>query len=360
MRNVNEAQKYVGGLFANALDGDVVAATALTVGVGLKEGLSTSDIPSLLSPSLSALSLANYAEAPKIWRQFASQETLPDFEKQDYRSFVPDWSDKDVEPSTAGDRFITGGLPTVPEYGEYSRLAFEAIGKELSLKKSGVAVQFSWEMLRNARNLQLIRRAFAEFGKRAAVKEDHEATKQLSADNFNSTNGNLATGDAAGELSLEQLQAAFEQIGNQTWNGRRISAPRHYKLVVGTANAIKAESIKQITEVERVEGVGTATETRYKTGNVVGGRFTVVENPYFAEVGIPDDAWFLIGDNTLNPTVINAFLEGHTAPSIFVKRTTNSSPEDGSFENDDYETKVRHVVTGNFLLPQGTLGYLGS
>lgn len=360
MRNVTEAQKYVGGLFADALEGDLTAATAITTGIGLREGLSTSDIPTLLSPSLSALSLANYNETPRIWQDFAGKEILPDFEKQDYRAFVPDWSDDDVEPTTAGDAFVTGGLPTVPEYGEYSRLAFNAIGKDLSLKKSGVAVQFSWEMLRNARNLQLIRRAFTEFGRRAAVKEDHEATKQLSEANFNAENGNLAVGDAAGELSLEQLQAAFEQVSKQTWNGRRISAPTHYRLVVGPALALKAESIKQITEVEVVEGVGTATETRYKTGNVVGGRFTVVENPYFSEVGIADDAWFLIGDNTMNPTVVNAFLEGHTAPQIFVKRTTNSSPDEGSFENDDYETKVRHVVTGNFLLPQGTLGYLGS
>lgn len=358
VRNLTSAQAEVGSLFADALAGDRAAAVAITTGIGLSEGLSTSDLPPLLSPTLSAISLANYQETPQVWKDFAGREDLPDFEKQEYRSFTPDWSDADVEPSTGGDTFISGGLPTVPEYGEYSRLAFEGIGRDLSLKKSGVAVQFSWELLQNARNLGLIRRAFAEFGRRAAVKEDHEATRMLNTDNFNAANGNLATGDAAGTLSLEVLEAAFAQIGTQTWNGRRVSAPTSYALVVGPELALQAQKLKQITEIEVIETTGN-TETRYKTGNPVGNRFTVVENPYLQEFGLNPGAWFLIGKNTLNPTVLNTFLEGYGSPQIFVKRTTTASPEEGSFENDDYETKVRHVVTGNFLLPQGTLGHFG-
>lgn len=354
---LTEAQYKAAKLLDDAANGNVEAS------IRLAEGISTSDLPVQLSPTLTKIALGSYAEQATIWREFAGKEVLPDFGKQEYYSFNG-WGDEDVEDSTAGDTFLAGGLPTVPEYGEYARLRFEAAGQDLKLKKGGVAVQFSWELLRNTRNVGLIQRAFAEFGRRSAVKEDHEATKQLNTDNFKSANSNVATGTAAAVLTLDNglatLQEAFYQITQQKFNGNAVTAGGNYRLVVSPKTALVARGLQSISQIEQVRGVGTANETRTIMGNPVGSMFSVVENPYFGALGIDEDSWFLIPapGSTPNPSVLNLFLQGHETPQIFVKRTTASAPEDGSFENDDYETKVRHVATGAFLRPEGTLGHL--
>lgn len=353
---LTEAQYKAAELLDGAANGDVESQ------IRFFEGISTSDIPVQLSPTLTKFALQTYADQPTIWRQFAGQETLPDFGKQEYYAFTG-WGDEDVERSTAGDTFIAGGLPTVPEYGEYARLRFEAMSQELRLKKGGVAVQFSWESLRNSRNVGLIQRAFAEFGKRSAVKEDHEATKQLSDVNFNAENGNLAVEDANGPLrSIEQIQAMFEQIERQTdIKGNAVVPATSYVLVCGKGTAMRARELQSITSIERVTDDGSGNVTRTISGNPATSAFTVVENPYFSALGIDKDAWFLLPSpgTAPNPSVLNLFLQGYERPQIFVKRTTASAPEEGAFIDDSYETKVRHVVTGSFLRPEGTLAYLG-
>lgn len=350
-------------LLEGALQGDIRAANKFSESLqyGLKEGISTSDLPTALAPTLSRIALNDYAEQVKIWSAWAGREVLPDFDTQEYYSLSP-WGDEDVEPSTAGDTFYSGGLPTVPEYGEYSRLRFEATSKGLRLKKGGVAVQFSWESLLNPRNIGRIPRAFAEFGRRAAVKEDHEATKPLLdfTDNFTAGNQNVLTGAPA--LSIASLEAAFEAIGNQTYNGRQVTAAPSYALIVPQSLEFTAKRIQEIDSVETIEGVGTETETRFRTGNPVAGKFTTVVNPYLAQMGGSATGWYLVPTpgSTPNPSVVNLFLQGHEAPEIFVKRTTLSDPESGSFTNDDYETKIRHVVTGAFIEPAGTMFSAGT
>lgn len=339
-------------LLSEALAGDRKAAFQLS------EGISTSDLPVQLSPALTALMLSNYAEQPKIWGEFATRHILPDFERQQYWQLMP-WGDEDVERTTAGVRFMDGGLPNIPEYDEYPRLRFDATEQELRARKSGVAVQFSWESLKNPSRINLIREAFTEFGRRAAVAEDHEATKMLvSTANFNSTNQNIATGAAAGPLSLPVLEAAFQQIAETTYNGRRVTVPTNYKLVVSSANVLTARQIQGITDIEIVTTDG-GVETRTRTGNPVGSRFSIVENPYLLQAGANAADWYLVPTpgTTPNPNVLVTFVQGEETPKVFVKRTTGSAPEEGSFENDDYETKVRATATGAFLRPEGTLAY---
>lgn len=359
---INKKHLEAARLLEGALEGDIRAANRFSESLqyGLKEGISTSDLPTALAPTLSRLALNDYAEQEKIWSAWAGREVLPDFDTQEYYSLTP-WGDQDVEPSTAGDTFYSGGLPTVPEYGEYSRLRFDASAKGLRLKKGGVAVQFSWESLLNPRNIGRIPRAFAEFGRRAAVKEDHEATKPLLdfTENFIAGNGNVLAGAPA--LSIEAIEAAIEAISNQTYNGRQVTVPSSFALVVPQSLEFTARRIQAIDSVETVTTVGD-TETRMRSANPVAGKFTTVVNPYLTQLGGTATGWYLIPKpgSTPNPSVVNLFLQGHERPEIFVKRTTNSAPEDGSFENDDYETKVRHVVTGAFIEPAGTMFSAGT
>src|SRR5690606_41306395 len=124
--------------------------------------------------------------------------------------------------------------------------------------------------------------------------------------------------------------------------GNRVAVASRYSVAVPPALALPAGHIKAGTSRAVTEGGGTDTGTPYVTnGSPVAGKFDVVVNPYLPLLpGGNDTQWYLIPKpgTTPNPTVVNLFLQGYDRPQIFVKRTTNSDPTEGSFENDDYET----------------------
>lgn len=348
--NLTEKQREAAEVLSGALNGDRGDQNRLI------EGISTSDFPVLLNPALNQIVLNNYAEQAKIWSNWASREVMDDFRPTSFLQMAWDGTDPDIEPTTAGEAHYPGGLARVPEYGEYPVIRFEATAQGLTLKKNGVQIKISWESIVNDRQFNILRRIPAEFGKRAAVQEDVEATRPLlSTDNFSAGNGNLVTG-SEWALSMESLEAAFEHIGNQTYNGNQVTAAGSYALVVPRSLQLTAEKIKSIQSIETIETSGT-TEQRTVTGNPVANRFDIVVNPYLTSLGGEDTSWYLIPTpgSTPNPNVVNAFLAGHENPEIFVQKTTTGDPVDGAFIDDSYSSKTRHVVTGGFVRPEGTL-----
>jgi hypothetical protein len=330
-----------------ALNGDKRAQNLLV------EGISTSDYPVLLAPALNKILLAEYAEQPLIWNKIASRETVDDFREQEYMISDFDHTDPDITPTTAGEKHFPGALPRVPEYGEYQRIRFAASGQSLKTKKNGVAMQISWEAIVNDRNFQLLRRVPRDFGRRAAEQEDVEVVRLLTLASL-WTGGNLLTNTA---LSLEGLKAALKHIQDQ---GYGYQAPK-YKLVVPNELVLDAEAILAIqrveTEVSTVDGDVTTVE-RTEGGNPVAGKISeVVATDKYTALGGAATDWFLIPDvgSKPNPGLVNTFLSGHERPEVFVKRTTFSAPEDGSFQDDDYESKVRHVVAGGAIDMRGLL-----
>lgn len=356
---MTERQLEVAKLFKEALAGNAEAKHKLS------EGIATSDIPVQLSPTLSYVALKAFEAIPQVWPQFADKESIADFESHPYYTFV--WGDGDIEAATAGEDFVSGGLARIPEYGEYPVLRFSASEISISTAKSGVQIKFSWESLHKTRNFNLLKRTFAEFGKRAAIAEDVEATKVLvnksgiNTANFKVANQNVLTGNP--ELSLEALKAAFEQIATQTdilgKTGQTISVPAKWNLVIGQGLQTVADEILAVQSVETVVTDGD-TETRTKTGNPVAGRINkVIVNPYINKIAgaNADKAWFLLPTvgSMPRPAVVNVFLEGYEKPSVFIQKTTTSNPEDGNFIDDSYATKTRHVVAGAFIDPAGTI-----
>lgn len=350
-----EKQAQAAELLTEALEGDRAAQNRLV------EGISTSDLPVQLAPALSQIAFNNYADQPKIWNQWASRELFDDFRETEFMNFAWDHTDPDIEPSNVGYKHAKGGLPVIPEYGEYPVIRFEASGQGLKIHKNGVQIKFSWESIVNDRQFRVLQRVPAEFGRRAAVQEDVEATRPLlSSVNFSAANGNVFTGNP--KLTYDSLKAAREFISQQEYNGRRVVPAARYRLVVPSALVPTAEGIKQLQSREIVTTSGDVT-TRDVYGNEVAGWFDIVENPYLtSEFGAADTNWWLIPvpGTTPNPNVINGFLRGHETPRIFVKSNTNSAPEDGDFVDDSYSTKTRHVVTGGFVRPEGTLFSAGT
>lgn len=353
---ITKRQFEVAKMFQEALAGDLFAQNRFI------EAISTSDVPVQMTPTLLRIALNNYADQPKIWQNWAARETVPSFESHPYYNFQ--WDDNYVEPANGGVDFVHGGLAHIPELDEYPVLNFRAGEQSLKTRKNGVQIRYSWESLILTRNFDLLNKTFAEFGKRSSVTEDVEATRPLvvaggvNATNFNSTNQNVATGAANAPLSQAALEAAFEQIATQTYNGRAVSASGGYALVVPPALVPTAERIKGTLAIKQTETVGNVV-TEYQVTNTLAGKFDIVENPYLVDIAgsVANTYWFLIPKpgTTPNPSVVNVFLQGHETPSVFVRSTTTSAPQEGDFLDDSYATKARHVVAGGFILPQGTL-----
>lgn len=336
----------------------------------LQEGIATSDLPVQLAPTINKILLQNYQAAPKVWDRFASRLVLDDFRPQTFMNLAYEDEGKD----NAGDTFRDGSLPTVGEYDEYPTAGWFAVTeKSVQLKKAGQRIRFSWESIVNDGNISLLERLPIELGLKAAGKEDEEVTKQLvsatglNTTNFNSGNQNLFSGNGA--LTLENLEKAIQAANMQTYNGRAITPVTRFALVIPQALELTARKILAVQSVETASTSGSVV-TKTVTGNPVASQVEVVVNPWIKKINSSADAyWFLIPvpTATLNPSVALGFLRGYEAPELRVKANGGLflgggavPARDGSFDNDDFEMRIRHVATGGFLVPAGTIASTGA
>ena len=339
----------------------------------VKEGISTSDFPVQIQPYLNRILLEQYAALPKVWDAFATRTVLDDFRPQKYFQFKFDQSN--IPGENGGEAFIDGSLPNVGEYDEYPTLSFSATDQQISLKKSGERIRFSWESIVNDGNFGVLERLPNELALHAAGLEDREATKQLvsatglNTTNFNTTNQNVGTvANGAGlnpALSIDALQKAMNAINQQTYNGRTITTVQRWTLVVSPALEMTARNILSVTELRTT--VGSDLQIH---GNPVAGRIDIVVNPWITRINANAGAyWFLIPAPalSLNPSVVLSFLRGYETPELRVKSTASYTlagadvpVRDGSFDNDDFQMRIRHIASGGFLVPAGTFASTGA
>jgi len=359
--NITQRNLEAAKLLEGALRGDKRDKLAL------QEGISTSDLPVQLAPAINKILLENYQAAPKVWDRFSTRLVLDDFRPQQYLNLAYDDSGLDNQ----GDTFRDGSLPTVGEYDEYPTAGwFAATEQSIQLKKSGQRVRFSWEAIINDGNIGLLERLPVELGLKAAGKEDEEVTKQLvsttglNTANFNSGNGNLFNF----ALTLENLEKAIQAANTQVYNGKPITPVNRFALVIPQALELTARKILAVQTVQ-VDAVDGDITTRTITGNPVASQIEIVVNPWIKAINSSADAyWFLIPvpSATLNPSVALGFLRGYEAPELRIKANGGiflgggAVPvRDGSFDNDDFEMRIRHVATGGFLAPAGTIASRG-
>jgi hypothetical protein len=363
--NINERQVEAAKLLEGALRGD------RNDRIKLQEGIATSDLPVQLAPVINKILFQNYQEIPKIWDQFATRIVVDDFRKQEYLNLR--YEDEGLD--NQGDEFREGSLPTVGEYDEYPTAGFFSVTEtDFAVKKAGQRVRFSWEAVVNDNNISVLERLPIELAQKAAGKEDEEVTKQLvtasgiNTANFNSGNNNLFAGNGA--LTLENLEKAVEAANLQQYNGKLIQPVTQFALVIPRALEMTARRIFSIQEIRTQNGTG-AGSTVTITGNPLNAStFNIVVNDWLTKInGGSGSYWFLIPvpSATLNPSVVLGFLRGFEAPELRVKRASGAFlgggdvPEAyGSFENDDWQMRVRHIATGGFFIPAGTIVSTGA
>jgi hypothetical protein len=336
----------------------------------LQEGISTSDLPVQLAPTINKILLENYAVLPKVWDRFATRMVMDDFRPQQFMNLRYEDDGKD----NGGDTFRDGSLPTVGEYDEYPTAGwFSVTEKSLAVKKSGQRIRFSWEAIINDGNISLLERLPIELAQKAAGKEDEEVTKQLVAPggintaNFNSGNANLLSGNPA--LTMLSLEAAIEHINKQSYNGNLITPITRFALVVPRSLELTAQKILATQSVETSTTVGGVV-TKTITGNPIGTQVEIVVNDWITKINSgAGNYWFLlpIPGQSLNPSVALGFLRGYETPELRIKANGGTflgggdvPARDGSFDNDDFEMRIRHIATGGFLVPAGTLVSTGA
>lgn len=360
-------QKEAAKLLDGALQGDKKAEFLL------KEGISTSDIAAALSPTLNYLSLKNYANQPKVWGEFAERNILDNFLAQPYYNLNFDVQ-TNIPGTYSGDKFVAGSLPTVKEYAPYPEIAFSASSTTLQLRKSGEAIQFSWESVINDNQLSLLAKVPSAFGKHAAGKEDYEAAAQLvTATGLNTT---LFTGQtviapgASAPLTLANLENALQLISQQTYNGQTVAPAAQYALVVPPALQLTADQILLTSQI-RTSTTTSGVTSELLRGNGIGSRVKVVVAPWITKINASAGAyWFLIpvpGTADQNPPVLVNFLRGYETPEIWVKDTSayylggGEVPlRSGNFDNDAISLRTRHTATGGYLVSAGYISSTGA
>lgn len=360
-RRSSQRQVEAGEHLFKALQGDLRSK------MFLQEGISTSDIPSLLAPSINVLFLAQFADYPVVWNQIAEEFTAP---VSAIGGQSIEWGGFEFDTSNLlgdhdGDTYVGMGLPGVGEYDEYPAISFTTEDMEAALRKHGVRLRVSWESLHKLGNFDIISRATRAFARYAAEQEDVALAKA-----FVSPAGvaNSGFGTVAGNptLNIAGLEAAIAQGQAVTIGGRPLGASS-WRLVTTPALGPTARNLLSITRIE--ESDGTFTYDRATNfGNVALTEFAALAQVgNYSTPGAVDDYWFLVGQGTARPAFLEIFADGYRTPLISIKDSGHFTlaggavpAREGNFEIDDVETRGRHVVSAFAATPEAVLFSAGT
>lgn len=318
-----------------------------------EESLSTSDFRAAAFEVLDREMMDRYQDITPGWTAFARRTTVRDFKKK-----------KMVD--------LMGGRSTlekVPELTEFPARSLSKALYEIFVEKFGGRFQVSWESIVNdelgeledlpgnlavgARDTETV----AAVGLLTDGNGPNDAffnatawgrTYDLTAGTWSGGSSNLIASNPA--LSTASLQAALTAIKKRKDpEGRPIQVPK-FILVVAPALEIEARKILDAKEIREVNGSRTTILNNWMSGVV-----ELVVEPWLEVVdkgANVDTTWYVLPAPTSSrPALHVAFLRGHEAPDLRVKADTGKrvgggqiGEEEGSFDVDDIQYRVRHVV----------------
>ena len=330
-------------LFAEAAHGDRYALLEFHDLMGgrraVREGMSTSDFPILFGDVLSRELARRYEVAAPVWRQFAARRI-----------------ERDFRPSKIIDIFGGGAkLDAVPEFAEYRARELDESEFETTLGKYGNRLQWSWEMQVND-DLGAFSDAPAALSRGAVVTEDYLAVSAIA--NASGPLASLFGTVATGQLTRDNLQTGIDavmQAEDEDGNPLVIGTP---VLMIPPALKLTAQNILNTVEVTSQTGSGNGQKVSKITGNGLSDTPKLVVNPWLGAIDKSANVaktWYLLPDPSgPRPAVYLSFLRGYESPDLRVKADAGMrlgggsvAPEEGSFERDSVEYRIRHVAGGN-------------
>ena len=319
----------------------------------LEEALSTSDFQAAAFEVLDRELMERYTDLPQTWSEYVRRTTVRDFKKKKLVDLM-------------GGR---AGLDKVPELTEYPARKVAKALYEIFVEKYGGRFHISWESIVND-ELGELSDLPGNLAVGARDTESRAAAKLLTDGNgandayFNATawgrTYDLATGTWSGgssnllagnpALSTTSLQNALTAIKKRRDpEGRPIQVPK-FKLVVPPDLEIEARKILDAKEIRDVSGSRTTIMDNWMSGTV-----GLVVEPWLSVEDAGANAatsWWIVPDpQSSRAAFFMAFLRGHEVPDLRVKADAGQrvgggqiGAEEGSFDVDDIQYRVRHVL----------------
>ncbi len=288
-----------------------------------ESGHSTSDFDNLFASTVNRTLLSGYNAVP-------NNHTLlcqVDDQVKDFREMT------DIRTTEFDD------LLPVPELGEYKATTMGEEAVSWSVDKYGRTFGVSWEMLRND-DLRGFRDTTLKLGRSAGRTERKRITRFFNSDVpiydgnnlFHAgTHGNAATS----ALAQGAVETGILAMAQQTDLKGNLLNIRPKYLVTGPALQLTAQ---KIVTSEFVFG----GNPQFHEPNVLRGTL----EPVVLEDISSATAWFLVADPAQSLALKLGFLKGLRNPQTFrqASQVEGGSADEGSWENDGINYKVRHVT----------------
>jgi hypothetical protein len=348
-------------LYGRVIKGDARAA------LDFQEAMTTSDFSFLFGDIIDRQILARYQAMPVQWDRIARRGRVRDF--RTVKRFTLD-----------GGEAI---LSEVKQQGEYPAAKLQDGNYTYSVKKYGRRVPLTWEDLIND-DLDAFRDLPDRLGRAAQRSEEKFATGLYAGSSgpngtfFATGNKNIINPTVLGSgsitnpaLSISALQLAYQVLGQQVDTDGAPIYVDAVTLVVPPALEVVANNIINATEILAAAGGGDGTgNDMVRAINWMRNRITVMVNPWLPIISTTNGntSWYLFGNpDAGRPAMEVGFLIGHENPELFQK-TPNAirvgggmaTPEDGDFDTDSVEWKLRHVFGGTLMDPKSAVGSNGS
>lgn len=335
--------------------------------------ISTSDFPSLFNQVTNYQVQEKYALADEeqVWQKIAKRVTVPNFLPQQMIDLG--WDDAAMDSLLAengGHRTVPGTLPVVPEGTEYpTAFKLYSSGETIATRKNGARVPVNFETFINDQ-WNVLAEIAPNLVRAAKKGEDAAVTVQLAADdgtglnatNFNSTLGTLlkygTNTEGTAALTRETLKAALQQAQNFKTgpnNNRPVTFTKFAVVIPRALKAVADEIMDLPVQITYTDG----NEQYVKTFSY-GESFEFVVNPQLDLVNETngDTAWYVVpfAGEGLRTSLALTFLERFELPEVRVHNETGLllgggalAPESGSFRNDTWEMRIRHIYDGAAL-----------
>ncbi len=319
----------------------------------LEEALATVDFRAAAFEVLDRELMERYQDLPQTWAAYARRTSVRDFKKKKLVDLM-------------GGR---AALDPVAELSEYPARGLSKALYEIFVTKFGGRFQISWEAMVNDELDQLSDLP----GHLAAAARDTESraaaalltdgsgpngsffsatawgrTYDETAGTWSGGSSNLIAANPA--LTVDSLSAALAAISQRKDPEGRPILVSGYVLVVPPALEVQANIIMNASEIEITDGA-----KKIKVTNWLRGKVKIVVEPWLTVLDLGanvNTTWYLLPDpGSARPALFVGFLRGHEVPDLRVKADSGQRvgggdvpAEEGSFDVDDIQYRVRHVV----------------
>jgi len=360
-REYRQRLGHLSRLYRGMVEGDRRAQFAF------QEAMSRSDFSYLFGDIIDRQLLAAYQTQPVQWPSYAKRGRVRDF--RTVRRYTLDGGEAVLDP--------------VKELAPYQMRKLNDGFYEYAVGKYGDQIAVSWETLVND-DLDALTDLPTKLGNAARRTQEKFAAQLFSGASgpnstfFSNANRNVINSTVTGPgaptnpaLTITGLQYAMQTLGQQVDTDGGPIFVEGVTLVVPPALEVAANNIVNATEILAATGGGAGTgNDQLRVTNWMRNRVTVVVNPWLPIVNTTNgnSAWYLFANpNVGRPAMEIGFLQGHETPELWVKSPNATrvggglvAPEDGDFEHDAVQYRVRMVLGGVLMDPKSSIASNGT